>query len=158
MQPHAGTSKQGITPAEPSPTADTQKNIAIVEPHWFVRQLYMLELQEKGYNTISLAGHVELFSLLAGKRMDLVISSDEEQEQEQPERKRLITLALKQSIPLIINTGYPFSWFSVPDIDSIALVKKTANMDKLHHKIRHMLARSDNRCRAFAGQTSVPYR
>lgn len=144
MQPRSATSQHGITPAEPFPAGAAQKDIAVVEPHWIVRQLYELELQEEGYNTISLSGHVELFSLLADRSVHLVISGDEEQEREQPERKRLITLALTQSIPLIINTGYSFNWFSVPDIDSIAVVFKSANMEKLKNKIRRMLTRSDN--------------
>jgi len=143
MQPGPGTVNQGIAPALPFPPAAARQHIAVVEPHLTVRQLYELELQEEGYNTITLARHVELFSLLAGTRMDLVISGDEKQEREQSERTRLITLALQHNIPLIINTGYPFSWFNVSGIAGIAVVFKSANLEKLKNKIRRMLAHSD---------------
>lgn len=145
MQPRADTSQHDIAAAKPFPAAASRKNIAVVEPYLPLRHLYALELQEEGYTALSLTGHVALFCLLADRSVHLVVSGDEEQEREQPERTRLITLALQQSIPLIINTGYPFSWFSVPDSGSIAVVLKSANMEKLKNKIRHMLTRSDKR-------------
>lgn len=115
------------------------KTIAVVESHGTLRRLYELELQDEGYKTISLAGHGELFHLIAARDVHLVLSDDEGREQE------LLELALKQNIPLIINTGYPDRCSSAPVGDSIAVMLKTANTVELKNKIRLMLAHSDNR-------------
>ncbi len=114
--------------------AAVQKTIAVVESHGSLRRLYELELQDEGYNTIFLAGHAELFALLADRDVHLVISGDDGREQ------GLLELTLKQNIPLIINTGDPSRCISAPDGHNIAVLLKTADTVQLKNKIRHMLA------------------
>ena len=116
-----------------------QKTIAVVESNGILRHFYELELQDEGYNTIPLAGHAELFSLIADKYVHLVISGDDGREQE------LLELALKQNIPLIINTMDPSSCSSALDSDSIAVIIKSSDTGMLKNKIRHMLAHENTR-------------
>ena len=119
--------------------AAVQKTIAVVEPHEALRRLYELELQDEGYDTISLAGHAELFFLLEDRNVHLVISNDAGREQ------ALMELALKQNIPLIINTGYSARCSSASGCDSITIMLKTSDTVELKNKIRHMLAHADRR-------------
>ena len=133
------TYQRSMTPDRGAISAAVQKTIAVVESHGNLRCLYELELQDEGYKTISLAGHAELFTLLADKDVNLVISGDDGREQE------LLELVLKQKIPLIINTGDPSRYSSAPGDDSIAVMIKSSDTGKLKNKIRRMLAHEDTR-------------
>ena len=115
-----------------------QKTILILETHRALQVLYEAELQEEGFNTLLASSTAEAQQLLAGNRVDLLMS-------DLPERRAaglstLVSLVREHAIPLVINTGYPLSMIDQSAISGAAWIQvKSSDIDKLKDKIYELL-------------------